>query len=276
MAEEGSGARHHRKNRSHRSRSARECKSHCHDAFEESQTFRIDHFSAKRPRKTFSAAIRECDFRTALEYALHIISNYGGGNAWVKHAGYYEEPGRCRHGAKSLLQLLCWWAMELQPILRADSIRDEKVKVIRALRRIVDRKCEACRARSIQRRRDRGQPVRYRQKKCRSKVDDETYVHCALTSTIGAGRCACLHRSANGCRNRPRDFRPFQKSSGILFNKETVKIDQTSRDSIQPDEDSLRMLAKFREPVCESNVKMIFIMALPLGKPAEAYETLTP
>src|SRR5207237_6444237 len=52
-------------------------------------------------------------------------------------AGYYETAGALRDMVQNhLLQLLCLVAMEAPTDLRADSIRDEKVKVVRALRRI--------------------------------------------------------------------------------------------------------------------------------------------
>src|SRR5438105_1433263 len=51
-------------------------------------------------------------------------------------AGYYEGAGALRDMVQNhLLQLLCLVAMEPPTDLGADSIRDEKVKVVRALRR---------------------------------------------------------------------------------------------------------------------------------------------
>ncbi len=51
-------------------------------------------------------------------------------------AGYYETAGALRDMVQNhLLQLLCLVAMEAPTDLSADSIRDEKVKVVRSLRR---------------------------------------------------------------------------------------------------------------------------------------------
>ncbi len=51
-------------------------------------------------------------------------------------AGYYERAGALRDMVQNhLLQLLCLVAMEPPMDLSADSIRDEKVKVVRSLRR---------------------------------------------------------------------------------------------------------------------------------------------
>src|SRR5207247_10063913 len=51
-------------------------------------------------------------------------------------AGYYEAAGALRDMVQNhLLQLLCLVAMEPPTDLSADSIRDEKVKVVRSLRR---------------------------------------------------------------------------------------------------------------------------------------------
>src|SRR5207247_11125270 len=53
-------------------------------------------------------------------------------------AGYYETAGALRDMVQNhLLQLLCLVAMEPPTDLSADSIRDEKVKVVRSLRRII-------------------------------------------------------------------------------------------------------------------------------------------
>src|SRR5205814_3938645 len=52
-------------------------------------------------------------------------------------AGYYEGAGALRDMVQNhLLQLLCLVAMEPPTDLGADSIRDEKVKVVRSLRRL--------------------------------------------------------------------------------------------------------------------------------------------
>src|SRR5213075_1529356 len=51
--------------------------------------------------------------------------------------GYYETAGALRDMVQNhLLQLLCLIAMEAPTDLSADSIRDEKVKVVRSLRRL--------------------------------------------------------------------------------------------------------------------------------------------
>src|SRR3981081_2831164 len=52
-------------------------------------------------------------------------------------AGYYEGAGALRDMVQNhLLQLLCLVSMEAPGDLGADSIRDEKVKVVRSLRRM--------------------------------------------------------------------------------------------------------------------------------------------
>src|SRR5205085_10666816 len=52
-------------------------------------------------------------------------------------AGYYEGAGALRDMVQNhLLQLLCLVAMEAPSDLSADSIRGEKVKVVRCLRRM--------------------------------------------------------------------------------------------------------------------------------------------
>src|SRR4029450_6483453 len=119
--------------------SARELNRIVNEAFEETQTYRIDHFLGKETAQNilvlrFANAIFEPLWNTRyIDYLQITAAETLGVEA---RAGYYETAGALRDMVQNhLLQLLCLVAMEAPTDLRADSIRDEKVKVVRALHR---------------------------------------------------------------------------------------------------------------------------------------------
>src|SRR5581483_2284406 len=122
-------------------KSARELNRIVHEAFDESQTYRIDHFLGKETAQNilvlrFANAIFEPLWNT--RYIDHVQVTAAETLGVEGRAGYYETAGAMRDMVQNhLLQLLCLIAMEPPTDLRADSIRDEKVKVVRALRRIL-------------------------------------------------------------------------------------------------------------------------------------------
>jgi glucose-6-phosphate 1-dehydrogenase len=104
----------------------------------ESQLFRIDHYLGKETVQNllmfrFSNAIFERLWnRDAIE---HIQITVGEQHGVGSRAGYYEEAGALRDMVQNhLLQVLALVAMEPPVSLEAESIRDEKVKLLRALR----------------------------------------------------------------------------------------------------------------------------------------------
>src|SRR6516165_9011883 len=118
--------------------SARELNRVVNDAFEESQTYRIDHFLGKETAQNilvlrFANAIFEPLWNT--RYIDHLEITAAETLGVESRAGYYETAGALRDMVQNhLLQLLCLVAMEAPTDLSADSIRDEKVKVVRSLR----------------------------------------------------------------------------------------------------------------------------------------------
>jgi glucose-6-phosphate 1-dehydrogenase len=182
-----------------------------------------------------------------------------------------------------LLQLLCLVAMEAPTDLRADSIRDEKVKVVRSLRRIIGPEV----AKSVVRAQYTegaigGQPVPgYRHEKgVDPKSMTESYV--ALRINIDNWRWADVPVYMRVGKRLPKSATEisvhFKKAPAVLFNKETVKIDQNVLViRIQPDEGiSLRMLAKIPGTSLRIEpVKMDFHYGTSFGKASpEAYERL--
>src|SRR5207244_8052992 len=105
----------------------------------EKQTYRIDHLLGKETAQNilvlrFANAIFEPLWNT--RYIDHVQITAAETLGVENRAGYYEHAGALRDMVQNhLLQLLCLTAMEPPTDLGADSIRDEKVKVVRSLRR---------------------------------------------------------------------------------------------------------------------------------------------
>ncbi len=108
--------------------------------FKERQTFRIDHYLGKETVQNL----------LALRFANRLFEPIwnSGGVAHVQitaaetigvegRSGYYDNFGAMRDMVQNhLMQLLCLIAMEVPGSMDADAVRDEKLKVLRSLRRI--------------------------------------------------------------------------------------------------------------------------------------------
>lgn len=109
-----------------------------HDFFKEHQVFRIDHYLAKETVQNvlmfrFANAIFEPIWNRRYIDSVRIMATETLG---VEHrAGYYEQSGVLRDMFQNhMMQLLALIAMEPPSVFEADRVRDEKVKVYRALR----------------------------------------------------------------------------------------------------------------------------------------------
>jgi glucose-6-phosphate 1-dehydrogenase len=109
-------------------------------AFAEHQVYRIDHYLGKETVQNllvfrFANSIFEpvCNRQHVHHVQITVAESVG-----VEHRGkYYEEAGVVRDMFQNhLLQLLSLMAMEPPVTFNADSVRDEKVKVLRAIRPI--------------------------------------------------------------------------------------------------------------------------------------------
>lgn len=108
--------------------------------FHERQIYRIDHYLGKETVQNLMV----------LRFANNVFERIWKGDA-IDHvqitvaedlgigerAGYYDDSGATRDMVQNhLLQLLCLTAMEAPATITADGVRDEKLKVLRALRPI--------------------------------------------------------------------------------------------------------------------------------------------
>jgi len=106
--------------------------------FQESQIYRIDHYLGKDTVQNIMAL----RFSNRLFMPLWDANNIDHVQITVSESvgvegrgGYYDEYGAMRDMVQNhLMQLLCLIAMEPPCSLEADSVRDEKVKVLRSLR----------------------------------------------------------------------------------------------------------------------------------------------
>jgi glucose-6-phosphate 1-dehydrogenase len=109
-------------------------------AFAEGQTFRIDHYLGKETVQNlialrFGNALFEPLWRA--EHIDHVQITVAETIGVERRAAYYAAAGALRDMVQNhLLQLLCMVAMEPPASLEPDAIRDEKLKVLRALRPI--------------------------------------------------------------------------------------------------------------------------------------------
>jgi len=110
------------------------------NAFAEHQVYRIDHYLGKETVQNllvfrFANSIFEpvCNRQHVHHVQITVAESVG-----VEHRGkYYEEAGVVRDMFQNhLLQLLSLMAMEPPVTFSADAVRDEKVKVLRAIRPI--------------------------------------------------------------------------------------------------------------------------------------------
>src|SRR5437773_8876027 len=214
--------------------SARELNRIVHNAFAEDQTYRIDHFLGKETAQNilvlrFANAIFEPIWNG--RYIDHIQITAAETLGVEGRAGYYDSAGALRDMVQNhLLQLLCLVAMEPPTDLGADSIRDEKVKIVRSLRRM--------RAEEIGRNVVRGQYSEgaingkdvpgYRTEK-NVKPDSKTETFVALKVRVDDWRWADVPIYIRVGKRLPKSGTEisihFKKAPPVLFNKESFSLD---------------------------------------------------
>ncbi len=111
-----------------------------HSIIDESQIYRIDHYLGKETVQNilifrFGNSIFEPLWNR--NYIEHIQITVGETEGVGHRAGYYDKAGALRDMFQNhLLQLLTLIAMEPPAVLNADTLRDEKVKVLASLQEI--------------------------------------------------------------------------------------------------------------------------------------------
>ena len=265
--------------------SARELNRVVSNCFSEDQTYRIDHFLGKETAQN----ILVLRFANAIfaplwnrRYMDHIQITAAETLGVEGRAGYYETAGALRDMVQNhLLQLLCLVAMEAPSDLSADSIRDEKVKVVRCLRKMSAQGVgiDVVRAQYAEGAiNGKTVPAYRKEEKVDPKSMTDTFV--ALKLNVDDWRFWNVPIYMRVGKRLPKSATEisvhFKKAPMVLFNKETNEANVLVI-RIQPDEGiSLRIQAKmpgtsFRiEPV-----KMDFHYGTSFGKASpEAYERL--
>ncbi len=124
----------------HDKQSAQAITSAVAEYFSESQIYRIDHYLGKETVQNlmvlrFANSIIESQWNQ--RYIDHVQISIGESLGVEKRGEFYDKVGALRDMVQNhLLQLLCMTAMEPPAQIDADSIRNEKVKILKALKPI--------------------------------------------------------------------------------------------------------------------------------------------
>ena len=257
-------------------------------AFAEEQVYRIDHYLGKETVQNilvmrFANGIFEPLWNR--NHVAHVQITVGETIGVESRGAYYEEAGALRDMIQNhILQLLCLVAMEPPVTFDADPVRDEKTKVMRALRPIEPDEVDAVAVRGqygpgfVEGRRARG----YREEPGVSPSSiTETYA--ALKLRVDNWRWAGVPfylRTGKRLAKRASEIAvQFRQTPHLVFRRDPGAQVQANRlvIHIQPDEGiSLNFGAKLPGPELRiRSVDMDFDYGTAFGsEPPEAYERL--
>ncbi len=255
--------------------------------FPERDTFRIDHFLGKETAQNimvlrFANAIFEPLWNC--RYIDHVQITASETLGVEARGPYYESSGALRDMVQNhLLQLLCLVAMEPPTDLSADSVRDEKVKVLRSLRPLTgDGVAQNVVRGQYAAGAVMGTNVKAYRAEDRVSPTSMTETFVGLKLNIDNWRWADVPFYVRVGKRLPKSGTEiavtFKSAPQVLFNKAASGIGQNVLViRIQPDEGtSLRMQAKMPGAMLRVEpVKMDFRYGTSFGKASpEAYERL--
>ncbi|MEN3110259.1 glucose-6-phosphate dehydrogenase [Uliginosibacterium paludis] len=255
--------------------------------FNESQIFRIDHYLGKETVQNLMALRFANRMFEPLWNSTHIdhiqitvAEDLGVGD----RGGYYDTSGALRDMVQNhILQLLCLTAMEPPDAFEADAVRDEKLKILKALKRIDERNAEAATVRGQYRKGSvGGQPTKgYLEDLGAEDSDTETFV--AIRAEIANWRWAGVpfylrtgKRLAARTSEIVVNFRPISHS---IFDHTAGRISQNRLIiRLQPDEGmTLEVMIKDPGPggmrLRRIPLDMSFVETFGVSNP-DAYERL--
>jgi glucose-6-phosphate 1-dehydrogenase len=268
--------------------SARELNATLRSVFEEQQVFRIDHYLGKETVQDllvqrFANAIFEPLWnRTYVDSVqITVAEDVGVGT----RAGYYEQSGCLRDMIQNhTMQLLALTAMEPPVSLDAESVRDEKVKVLKAIQPLaLGPGGDVARA-QYGAGLTAGKPVPGYLDEKGIKADSATETFAALRLSINNWRWQGVPFYLRSGKRMPRRVSEiavqFKRPPGTLFAADSVGFDlaaNTLSFQIQPDE-GLGLILNGKIPGLETRtqpVKMSFRYSTTFGSNTpEAYERL--
>lgn len=269
--------------------SAKELNDHLRTIFSEKEIFRIDHYLGKETVQNilvmrFANGIFEPIWKNS--YIDHVQITVAETLGVGQRGSYYEESGAARDMMQNhMMQLLSLVAMEPPVSLHAEAIRDEKVKVLRALRPILENEVPHSTVRA------QYDPGLLNGEMVNGYREESNISQQSITETFACVKLWIDNWRWTGVpfymRHGKRLAKTgteisifFKKSPGILFNaadSETPIYHNVLTIRIQPDEGiSLRIEAKVPGQQLQiQSVKMDFRFGSEFGAASpEAYERL--